>query len=209
MLSIVLPALALGLLHSLEPDHIVAVSTIVARCKNVVSSVFAGVFWGVGHASVIILASLAVFYTKGFVSGNILAVFEFFVGVMLVYLGVRLAKSALAPESSPIHDHSHDHSTTQKPVISLLIGSLHGLAGSGAVIALFFSDFSSITQSLVSVVSFGIGTIISMALASSFLGLSLHYYRLGRFGSLEKYVQIGIGSVAILLGIYKMIGIVV
>jgi len=90
----------------------------------------------------------------------------------------------------------------------MFIGSLHGLAGSGAIIALFFSEFSSLNQSLASVVSFGLGNIVSMALASFFLGLSLHYYRLGRFGHLEKYLQVIIGSVAIVFGIYKMIEIV-
>jgi ABC-type nickel/cobalt efflux system permease component RcnA len=209
MLPIFLSAFALGFLHSLEPDHIVAVSTIVARCKNLFHSILAGILWGVGHALVIILASLLIFYAKGVLSENIFTVFEFFVGVMLVYLGYRLLRSTIGKNNKNLDSHSHDHSINEeKPITSLLVGSLHGLAGSGAIIALFFSEFSSLSQSLISVLSFGFGNIVSMALASLFLGFSLHYYRLGRFGYLERGLQGMIGSCAIIFGVYKMLEVV-
>lgn len=214
MLPILLSAFLLGLLHSLEPDHIVAVSTIVAKCKNLTHSILTGVFWGFGHAFTITLTAAAIFYAKIIVSETIFVSFEFLVGVMLVYLGYRLIKNTLSKKENLVHNHTHSHDTLsagekEKPMTSLFVGSLHGLAGSGAIIALLLSGFSSLNQSLASVLSFALGNIVSMACVSLLLGLSLHYYRLGRFGYLEKYLRVIVGSSAIILGIYKMIKIVV
>jgi hypothetical protein len=203
-----LSAFILGLLHSFEPDHLVAVSTIVARCKSAPQASVIGGLWGAGHTLVIIFVSLIIFCMKLSIPEQIFNLFEGCVGVMLIILGCRLINiffNTIHISSRAIH--GHDHGTSENSILSLCVGSVHGLAGSGAVIVLFFSQLASATTAFGSLGAFGFGTIVSMACASFFLGTSLHWYRSGSMRYFEKYLQASIGLVSIVFGVYKIITI--
>ena len=220
MLSISISAFLLGLLHSLEPDHIVMISTILAKYKNSFRSMLMGMFWGLGHALMVILFAIILFYIKNLLPENIFIIFEFLVAILLLYSGFNLLKFALSKKniSQTNHNHNHQHNYFQtsktenikKNIFSFLSGSMQGLAGSGTIIALLFGGLSNLSQLLNGVILFGLGTIISMAIFSFILSLSLNYCAHCRFPGLKylnHFFPIGIGFLAMIFGFYKIVNI--
>jgi len=229
MLSISISAFLLGLLHSLEPDHIVMISTILAKYKNSFRSMLMGMFWGLGHALMVILFAIILFYIKNLLPENIFIIFEFLVVILLLYSGFDLVKSVFLKKniSQIHHNHNHDnqHNYFQIPktenknntedikknTFSFFIGSIQGLAGSGTIIALLFAGFFNLSQLLNGVIFFGLGTIISMAIFSFILSLSLNYCAHCRFPCLKylnQFFPIGIGFLAMIFGFYKIVNFI-
>ncbi len=183
----------LGLRHAFEPDHLAAVSTLVADRHNPRAGVFVGAVWGLGHT----LGLLAV--------GGVLAVlekslptyieqgFEFVVAGMLVVLGVRgLVRAASSGGSGPCTPHVHGDSVHVHPAPTeghvhlsrwtfaqrpLAIGLIHGLAGSGALTALVLARMPTIAARLAYIGLFGIGSVVGMGLLTGLAGLSLNRLR--------------------------------
>ena len=231
MLSISISAFLLGLLHSLEPDHMVMLSTILAKYKNSFRSLLMGIFWGLGHALMVILFAIILFYIKNLLPENIFIIFEFLVAILLLYSGFNLVKSSLSRKniSQTNHNHNHPHDYFQiskienknniknntenikKNTFSFLSGSIQGLAGSGTIIALLFAGFANLSQLLNGVIFFGLGTIISMAIFSFILSFSLNYCAHCRFSGLKylnHFFPICIGFLAMIFGFYKIVNVI-
>src|SRR3990170_3695862 len=128
----------LGIKHAFDPDHIVAVSTIIKDNRQPIKAALIGIFWGIGHTFSLLLTGLLVLLLKINIPPEISLFLEMTVGVMLVFLGF---KSVFAREKSghthfhlhgkSHHAHSHDHNLSHHHSHrrSFWIGIIHGLAG--------------------------------------------------------------------------------
>jgi len=214
--------LAIGLQHAFEPDHIAAVTTQVIRQKNksqslkelikkgTLNSSIIGAIWGAGHTTTLVLVGLLVYL----LSVNIPDVFfissEFIVGVMLIFLAITTFSNkklfkikhmhSHAHKDGTIHTHPHDHNGDHKHSHkSYLIGCIHGLAGSGALLVVIAGTLSSIQDILSFILIFGVGSIIGMTLVSSLIGIP--FALSNKALSLEKTLRYVVGSVSFLIGI--------
>ncbi|HEX3758247.1 MAG TPA: hypothetical protein VHW23_06055 [Kofleriaceae bacterium] len=206
--------LLLGLRHAFEPDHLTAVSTLVVGTRDTWRGMVLGAIWGLGHT-----VSLAVVGTLLLATGSVLpasaaSAFELAVAAMLVLLGVRAVARAIRDgDRGPLHHHSHgdgEHvhagpashihmagaSVALRP---LIVGLVHGLAGSGAITALVFAELPTMTTRVVYLVLFGLGSTAGMAIASGVAGASLD--RLAASASRRRTLTLATGVLSIGLGV--------
>jgi len=222
--------LAIGLQHAFEPDHIAAVTTQITRQKNKSQSIkkliqegtlkssIIGVVWGAGHTTALMLVGLVVYL----LSVNIPDVFfngsEFIVGIMLVFLAfTTLSNKKLFKikhmhshihKDGTIHTHPHDHNGDHTHGHkSYLIGCIHGLAGSGALLVVIAGSLNNIQDILSFILIFGVGSVIGMTLVSSLIGIP--FALSNKALSLEKTLRYVIGSVSFLIGISIIYEIVI
>ncbi|MBG9452241.1 urease accessory protein UreH [Cytobacillus firmus] len=161
LLSILLLGFTLGIKHSTEPDHIIAVSTIASQTKRLVRSSLSGVFWGLGHTLMLLLFGVTVIALNQHIPGPLALSLELAVGIMLIYLGFTGFKDN--KQQSPNTKHYHKK--------SFIIGGIHGLAGSAALVLLTTAQAQTELQAFLFILIFGAGTIIGMLLFTTVLGL--------------------------------------
>jgi len=223
--GMILTALAvgfvLGLRHALDPDHIVAVSTIVSECKSFRRSSLVGTFWGLGHTLSLLLVGLAVLSFKLNLSERMAVWLEFVVALMLVALGIRAVATAVRRWKLHAHAHEHDgqkhvHLHVHRPgevdihrhrhVLGIgmrpfIVGMVHGLAGSAGLMLLVLATIPSALVGMVYIGVFGVGSIGGMFLMSSVI--SLPFLLVGRRLSLfGKVLQASVGVVSVVFGLY-------
>lgn len=219
--GVLLFGLLTGLRHSLEADHLAAVSTVVAsRGKGLKHASTVGMLWGLGHMASLMLAGLFVLIFAVSIPAEVGAKIEFGVGIMLVFLAVtsltgfklgRFLKGMfnrdtehihahLHGSSMHVHSHSHkgEHAHSHK---SFIIGMMHGLAGSGAVMLAVLSTIQSIPLGFAYIAIFSIGSIASMVGASTLIGIPFSKFNSGRFGLLLRYV---VGIITMIVGAMLM-----
>lgn len=167
-LSVLLLGFLLGIKHSLEPDHIMAVSTIASQTKTLRRSSLAGVCWGIGHTATLFFIGLIFIVMKVEIVEVWAMSLEFLVGLMLIYLGIT---SVFAFRKAQFRQN-RGVKAQRKPLIkSLLIGFVHGLAGSAAMILLTVSTVSSVLEGAVYILIFGLGTVIGMLFFTTIIGV--------------------------------------
>jgi hypothetical protein len=185
----------LGLKHALEPDHIIAVSTMAGKQKSLFHSSLLGVFWGMGHTFTLLGVFFLLAVTKGSIPEEWAAIFEMGVGVMLVYLGIISflphGKKKLANESK---------GKKQFLIKSMVIGQIHGLAGSAAMTLLVVSVVDSIKDAAIYIATFGLGTILGMLLFT--VVVSLPFFLSGRFQKVDRILTGTASIISICYGIY-------
>jgi len=192
-LGVLLIGLSLGLRHALDTDHLAAVSTIVSERKNWFSSLLIGGLWGVGHTASLLLAGAAVILMRLDI-GRYEKPLEFCVALMLIGLGsnvlYKLARGGrihFHEHSHAGHTHIHPHLHDDKPepahshhglklgVRPLIVGMVHGLAGSAAVmLAVLIKIKGSTALAFAYIIIFGVGSIGGMMLMSLILSLPIH-----------------------------------
>lgn len=195
LVSVLFLGLILGIKHSIEPDHIIAVSTMVSRSKRLLSSTLTGVFWGIGHTSTLFLVGMLMVLMKGELSEKWAMSLEFLVGIMLVYLGI---KSILSIKES-YKLHQYEKSSLMRIAF---IGFIHGLAGSAAMVLLTMSTVSSVWECALYILIFGAGTILGMLSFTTIIGIPFVYSKrnLGVNRGLTQFA----GTVSFIFGIYYM-----
>ncbi|CEG28666.1 hypothetical protein [Bacillus sp. B-jedd] len=156
----------LGIKHALEPDHVIAVSTITNKHRSLRQSGFLGVFWGVGHTLTLMAVFLLLFFTKGSISAKWELSFELIVGIMLIILGFTAYRKRKNTDISLM-----SNSNKQFFLKSMAIGQVHGLAGSAAMTLLALSMASSLNGALIYIGIFGVGTVLGMLLFTLFLSI--------------------------------------
>lgn len=200
VLAALLLGLLLGLKHATDADHVVAVSTIVSEYRNPWRGIWIGASWGLGHTTPLVIVGIAILLLKEMLLQRfetIAPFFEFGVGIMLVILGVqvfwnlkhhRLHVHRHIEESDPhIHIHASHEASSETEVEnqhglfnpgrpffrlkSYLIGAVHGLAGSAAVMLLLLPQVPNFWVGLGYLVLFGLGTILSMSTITLLLGI--------------------------------------
>lgn len=179
--------LAQGIRHALEPDHLAAVSTLVAERRTARSAASYAVAWGLGHAMVLLAFGGALLVVQAHLPPRVAASFELAVAVMLVVLGVRALRRALVHGGGEAVAHVHrrgahshagptDHVHVRGFTLArrpLIVGCVHGLAGSGALAALVMPQMKSIALGLVYMTVYGSGAALGMAMLAGVAGLPL------------------------------------
>ena len=201
--TILLFGFLLGLKHAVEADHLAAVSTIVAERKNLWTSMFIGGFWGVGHTITLLIIGALVVFLKFQISESLEAKLEAFVGAMLVILGLNALRKLFQKEKIHVHTHEHEghehthihthsdekaeetHHFMKFSPRSILVGMVHGVAGSAGLMLLIVPAIKSSAVALLYILVFGIGSIGGMMLMSLLIGLPLHFTA-GKFKILNK-----------------------
>lgn len=156
-----------GMRHALEPDHVAAVSTMVAEQRSARASMKFAVAWGAGHAATLFLVGGVLFAFRKEMPPGVGDAFELAVAVMLVALGVR---ALLAARESPHPSTAQGWSSTRRP---LLVGLVHGLAGSGALAAMVMSELPTLASGLVFMALYGFGATCGMAALAGVAGVPL------------------------------------
>ena len=200
LLSVTLLGFLLGMRHATDPDHVVAVTTIVAQQRSLGRAARTGVLWGVGHTATILLVGGAIIVLKVQLSAippRVGLSLEFAVAMMLVVLGLL----TLAGGERLVAD------STARP---LTVGFIHGLAGSAAVatlpqVALIPNPVWAVTYLAV----FGVGTIAGMMLITASIAAP-SLLAVNRFAGLNRNLRIasGVGSIAFGLFLGHRIGFV-
>jgi hypothetical protein len=234
-LSIIALGFFLGMRHATDPDHVIAVSTIVSREREIGKSAWIGVFWGIGHTLTIFAVGAAIILFDVVISPRIGLSMELAVGLMLILLGIinvvsffrdlpsspeRAGTPAPPQESTTqmgmpghlhtdmVHSHAHSHGDfihthphshapgldahvharqnpvawldrmflrfkLYRPMRPLMIGLVHGMAGSAAVALLVLATIRDPRWAVAYLLVFGVGTIagmmvITMSIASTF-----------------------------------------
>lgn len=201
LLSILLLGFLLGIKHAIEPDHVIAVSTIASESKNLKRSIFAGVYWGIGHTATLFLVGMILIIAKNTITETIALSLEFIVGIMLVSLGLNSILRFMRhrhPQSQNTLDHRKKTRTHFK---SFFIGLIHGLAGSAAMVLLTMSTVSTAWQGALYILIFGCGTIVGMLSFSTVIGIP---FVLTSGKQMNRYLNNLAGIISILFGIYYM-----
>ncbi len=215
-ISILLIGFALGLQHAVEADHLAAVSTIVSEKKSLLTASIVGGLWGLGHTVSLFVVGAVVIFLKVQISETAEARLEGLVGVMLMLLGFNAIRKLFSVETVHIHKHEHDgrehvhiHSHDTDPDTShhrfsprsVLIGMVHGLAGSAALMLLILPVIPSPAIALLYIVVFGLGSIGGMMAMSLLIGLPFHFTA-GRFKALNGAIRLTAGVFSVCLGIW-------
>jgi hypothetical protein len=204
----------LGMRHALEPDHLAAVSTLVTEQRSGYKAALLGAWWGLGHTCSLVVAGALLIVLRAEMPPRMADVFELFVALMLIALGVRAVyQAARQGTAGPAHKHHHGrlvhtHATGAAHVHigtwtlarrPLIVGAVHGLAGSGALTALVLATLPTRAAQIAYMGLFGLGSTLGMAALSGVLGWPLA--RLGAHRGLARAVSLVVGGVSIALGI--------
>lgn len=201
-LSILGLGLLLGLKHSFEPDHIIAVTNIVTETGEIKNASKLGICWGIGHTVTILLVSIICMAFKLTIPADLVPYLEAVVGLVLIYFGYLTIKNH--------KKFGHDHG--QLPLGSYLtkhnikgykysfaMGIVHGLSGSAAIILLTMLTVKTMWESILFILIFGIGTTISMAFSTTAISLPFIY---SKETVLNSKLSIFVGFFSILFGCY-------
>ncbi|MCP9493842.1 MAG: sulfite exporter TauE/SafE family protein [Pyrinomonadaceae bacterium MAG19_C2-C3] len=172
--SVMLLGFVFGLKHATEADHVVAVSTIVSQYRNVFRAGLVGGLWGIGHTASLVVVGVIVLALRVAIPESISNLLELGVALMIVILGITALIRALrerGDESDLTSKNIHSHSWRDIGFKPFLVGSIHGLAGSGTLTVLVLTQIESIALGLLYLAIFGAGSIIGMLLMSGLIGL--------------------------------------
>ena len=214
--SVLAIGFALGLQHAIEADHLAAVSTIVSEKRSLLTASIVGGFWGLGHTISLFFVGAVVIFLKVQISESVEAKLEAIVGGMLILLGLNALRKLFTAKE--IHVHAHEHGTREHLHIhshanetetshhrfsprSILIGMVHGLAGSAALMLLILPTIPSPIVAMVYILIFGIGSIGGMMAMSFLIGLPLHFTA-NRFDFLNKGIRFSAGVFSLGLGAF-------
>ena len=216
----------LGMQHALEADHIAAVSSIATRRSHVTDIVKHGLTWGLGHTLTLFAFAGAAILLGRAIPETIARPMETAVGAMLIGLGAhvlwRLWRNRVHFHKhdhgdGTVHFHAHSHAGETAPHVrtphahehgfrwrTLLVGLMHGMAGSAALLVLAVSQASSSAVGLAYVALFGIGSMIGMGALSTLiavpLAISAHWLTWANRG-----LQGAVGLATIAIGIVTVV----
>ena len=220
---IIMAGLMIGLIHAFEPDHISAVSTqLLVKNKNsskkialkevsIISSL-RGAIWGIGHTSSIILIGLIIAGLSLNIHSNFFVGAELIVGFMLIVLGILTISNKKIFKQKHIHPHSHSkgishthfHNHKQEHIQNhshkaFLIGSIHGIAGSGSLVALTASTMVNFETMIYFLILFGIGSTLGMIIVSGIIGIP--FALLSKIKQTTKYLKYIVSCVTFIIGL--------
>jgi high-affinity nickel-transport protein len=236
--TVILLGLFLGMRHSTDPDHVVAVSTIVSRQKSIRSSATIGLLWGLGHTITIFLVGSAIIIFGVVIPPRLGLSMEFCVALMLILLGLlnltgvmrwineRLTPTRLTPRAEQtsvsgdstgadpgsewamlrrrieiLMERTVGKLGLYQTIRPLVIGLVHGLAGSAAVALLVLSTIKSPLWSTAYLLVFGFGTMVGMMLMTAAISAPLVYSQ-KRFFNINRHLAAISGFASMAFGIF-------
>jgi high-affinity nickel-transport protein len=220
----------LGMRHATDPDHVVAVTTIVSRHRTIGGAALIGVLWGVGHTLTILAVGAGIILLGWVIPPRVGLSLELSVGAMLILLGImnltgvlqRITEVATpvevpTPIATPVgntraHQQPLDDTSLApldrklgglgpyQAIRPLVVGVVHGLAGSAAVALLVLTTIGGTAWSMLYLLLFGVGTIIGMMLITA--GLAWPLVHAGaRFPRLPHRLRVASGVLSLVFGL--------
>jgi high-affinity nickel permease len=178
----------LGMRHATDPDHVIAVTTIVTRQRGVAKAGIIGALWGMGHTFTIFVVGAAIILFKVAIPPRVGLSMEFAVGLMLILLGVlnltgilrRLQQeftpsADIAPSGGSRFERALREMGLYNALRPLVVGIVHGLAGSAAVALVVMAAISDPWWAIAYLFLFGLGTIAGMMVMTTVLALPIGY----------------------------------
>ncbi len=219
--SAVVLGFVLGLRHALDPDHVVAVSTIVSAEPNWRRSSLIGSFWGLGHATSLLTLGGIIVALRINITELAASRLEIIVSIMLVGLGIYAIRAARAgfrlhahphrhddrehahlhvhePHARPVHQHAHPLRFGLRPYA---IGLVHGIAGSGGLALLVMATAKTATAGLLYMAALAFGAFVGMGILSGLLTLPLAALRT-RYETLHLRFQFLSGVCSVAFGLW-------
>jgi cytochrome c biogenesis protein CcdA len=218
--------LVFGLKHATDVDHVVAVSTIVSEGRSVFRSALVGALWGAGHTASLVFVGVLVLFFRITIPLPVAHWLEFGVALMIILLGVSAMLRVMRKRADVhLHRHSHDgqshvhihfheqatkharaatahsHAISKIGFKPLLVGAMHGLAGSAALTLLVLTQIRSVSLGLLYLAVFGVGSTVGMFLMSGLVGLPFVLSR-RRISRLSFGLQTAAGALSIAFGIW-------
>ncbi len=172
----------LGIRHATDADHVVAVSTIVSRERRIRGAALVGALWGAGHTLTILAVGAGIILFSLVIPPRLGLSMEFSVGLMLVALGL-VNLFAMRQPATPTHTHqsldsldrTFGHWTLYQWLRPLVVGLIHGLAGSAAVALLVLTTLRDPHWAVAYLFLFGVGTIAGMMIITVIMATALHF----------------------------------
>jgi ABC-type nickel/cobalt efflux system permease component RcnA len=218
--AVSLLGLFLGMRHSTDPDHVVAVTTIVSRQKSIRSSATIGLLWGLGHTLTIFLVGSAIIIFGVVIPPRLGLSMEFTVALMLILLGVLNLTGILqwlnerwTPGSGATPSQREANRIGDTPVATvrslglyqtlrpLFVGLVHGLAGSAAVALLVLSTIKNPFWSTAYLLVFGFGTMLGMMLMTAAISAPLVLAG-RRFAAINRHLTALSGLASVAFGMF-------
>jgi high-affinity nickel-transport protein len=244
LLAVCVLGFFLGMRHATDPDHVIAVTTIVSRHRTTAGATMIGALWGVGHTLTIVVVGGGIILLGWVIPPRVGLSLELSVGVMLIVLGLmnltgvlqRITESVTPAAGQPgtvhahahahgdyvhthVHGHepeSHPHQPDQTPlgrldrwlgglglyqaVRPLIVGVVHGLAGSAAVALLVLATIGDTAWSILYLLLFGVGTIAGMMLITA--AIAWPFAHAGtRFPRLPQRLRVASGVLSLIFGL--------
>lgn len=210
----------LGMEHALDADHVVAVSTIVSQHRSLRRVALVGIVWGLGHLLTLFLVGLVVILFRVTIPERLALSLEFAVGIVLVILGATIVCGYLTKRvhahvhrhGGSLHMHFHSHAAAEghdhaheAPRFrrSLLVGMIHGLAGSAVLMLIALSTIRAPGLGLLYIVVFGVGSIVGMLGISTLLSVPFVLAH-ERFARIHRGIRIAVGSASLVYGVWIM-----
>ncbi|HEY7303314.1 MAG TPA: hypothetical protein VH601_04325 [Bryobacteraceae bacterium] len=198
----------LGMRHAIDPDHVVAVTTIVSRQRNIWHAGWVGIVWGVGHTITIVAVGAAIILFNLAIPTRVGLAMELAVGLMLILLGV-LNLTGVTQWITDRFSAGHTHKSAVRAqrigsyqfIRPLAVGIVHGLAGSAAVALLVLTTIRDIRWAVIYLLVFGVGTIAGMMVITMIIGAPFAYTG-KRFSSFNRALVLGSGIVSIAFGLF-------
>jgi ABC-type nickel/cobalt efflux system permease component RcnA len=220
--------LVFGLKHATEVDHVVAVSNIVSEQRKLWRAALVGGLWGVGHTASLVFVGALVLVLRVAISERVASGLEFCVALMIIGLGVAtFARSLRAHRRARLHLHQHrhdglehahihfheagteharaaaphSHAVARVGIKPLVVGAMHGLAGSTALTLLVLAQIPSPLVGLLYLLVFGLGSIAGMLLMSGLVGLPF-VLTARKLSGLHHGLQTAAGALSICFGLW-------
>jgi ABC-type nickel/cobalt efflux system permease component RcnA len=199
--TVILLGLFLGMRHSTDADHVVAVSTIVSRQKSIRSSATIGLLWGLGHTLTIFLVGSAIIIFGVVIPPRLGLSMEFCVALMLILLGVLNLTGVMRSVTERLTPASIGKLGLFQTARPLVVGLVHGLAGSAAVALLVLSTIKSPLWSTAYLLVFGFGTMLGMMLMTAAISVPLVYTG-NKFFKINRHLTAISGVASMAFGIF-------
>ena len=224
---ILLIGLALGLRHASDPDHLAAVTTLVASGdgrSKVGRAGLTGFSWGLGHGTILVVLGLPLVLFSRFLPEPVVRVAETLIGLIIVVLAAQLllkwrrghfhvhehdhdqqgSHRHVHEHSGKSGSHSHAHAVGQRtPLSAYGVGLVHGIGGSAGVVLLLLSTIESTGTAIAALFLYAGGTAISMALLSTVFGFALASGPIAR--NFERVAPV-LGAMALVFGLWYASG---
>ena len=225
MLLFLAAGFLMGMRHALEADHLTAVVALSTRAHGRMSTLIRGAAWGLGHSTSLLIIGGACLALGTTLSADAALWLERAVGLMLVALGVqvivrlrrrRIHVHAHRHADGRRHIHAHRHESTDRAaerhehphpsgshVRAGLVGLVHGMAGSAALVVLVSTSVESFWLGLGFIGTFGAGSILGMSVLSLTIALPLEYSE-RRLARVYDWIEAPIAIVTIALGMWML-----
>ena len=217
-LSILIIGFLLGIKHAFDADHLVAVSTLLTHNRSAWRTIRLGLWWGVGHTLTLVLVGFTVLTLKLDIPPAVSLSMECLAGAMLIALGLttlfdcwcRRLHVHRHVHAETVHLHFHTHATHAghqhghriptgwNPIV---VGMVHGLAGSAALMLLVVASSPSVMTGLAYILTFGCGSILGMGAVRVLMSACFSLASPTTQG-LSPSVHVAVGGASLVMGLW-------